>query len=88
MVIMLPMLLLMNFSSTKMVANKYQQNVSELERAYKPKTDAEKSLYVSKLDTPAEEGYKAADPEQFQQWTKRKQNTLLNMEKLVKNVLF
>ena len=59
------------FSSTKMVANKYQQNVSELERAYKPKTDAEKSLYVSKLDTPAEEGYKAADPEQFQQWTKR-----------------
>ena len=59
------------FSSTKMVANKYQQNVSDLERAYKPKTEAEKSLYVSKLDTPAEEGYKAADPEQFQQWTKR-----------------
>ena len=59
------------FASTKMAANKYQQNVSELERAYKPKTDAEKSLYVSKLDTPAEEGYKAADPEQFQQWTKR-----------------
>lgn len=59
------------FASTKMVANKYQQNVSELEKAYKPKTDAEKSLYVSKLDTPTEEGYKAADPEQFQQWTKR-----------------
>lgn len=59
------------FATTRMTANHYQQNVSELERAYKPKTEAEKSLYVSKLDTPTEEGYKTADPEQFQQWTKR-----------------
>ena len=59
------------FSTTRMTANHYQQNVNELERAYKPKTEAEKSLYVSKLDTPMEEGYKTADPEQFQQWTKR-----------------
>lgn len=59
------------FSTTRMTANHYQQNVNELEKAYKPKTEAEKSLYVSKLDTPMEEGYKTADPEQFQQWTKR-----------------
>ena len=70
------MLLLMNLLQQKWQLINIKKTLGDLERGYKPKTDAEKSLYVSKLDTPAEEGYKAADPEQFQQWTKRGSRTL------------